>query len=1551
MAGKIMIGASLPSDAGGASDSDGASDVWFLDCRLRIGRSSGTALWALGWRIWNPFGLLLPTGRWPIESAPMNQSCFVFQSAARLRLYRALTLIFACLQPLAQAAWQPAKGPLITRWAKDVSPEKTHPEYPRPQMERAAWLNLNGLWDYAVADREAAQPTQWDGQILVPFPVQSALSGVMKTVSENQRLWYHRSFVVPAAWQGKRVILNFGAVDWEAKVLVNGQKLGAHRGGYDGFRFDITGALKSSGEQEIVVTVWDPTDAGTQPRGKQVRKPNGIWYTPTTGIWQTVWLEPVSATHLEALKIIPDVDGKSVQIGAAIASEGGAVTVKCTILDKGRVVGEASITDGNTAPSGTVQPRLTLPVPDPKLWSPSAPFLYDLKLVVLRNGREVDRVSSYFGMRKIALGKDKKGFTRLLLNNQPLFQLGPLDQGFWPDGLYTAPTDEALRYDIEMTKKLNFNLIRKHVKIESDRWYYWCDRLGLLVWQDMPSGDKYISGRDPDIQRTEQSGKQFETELKALVEGRGNHPCIVMWVPYNEGWGQWDTARIVELIKSWDSSRLVNNTSGWTDRGVGDVNDIHRYPGPAAPKPEEKRAGVLGEFGGLGLPVSGHTWQNEKNWGYRSFTNSAALTGAYVDLMLKLYPLIGAEGLSAAVYTQTTDVEVEVNGLMTYDRAMTKMDADIIAAANKRAYEVGIPQQAFRPPSVPLVACDPYFSIWSPADRLTDVPTSHWTTRPHRLTSLVRIDDKAYRIMGNEPADVPPLTQSSLKVLPTRTIYTFDGAGVRLTLTFMTPALPDDLDVLSRPVTYLTWDVKATDGTRHAVKIYYDNTAEPVVNEPTQAVVWETGTSIGGTVTAEAKGRKPQPSQVESIAFVKFGSKDQPVLAKKGDDLRIDWGYLYTAAPAEQLASHVVAPVRCRRQFAEQGSLPSTEELSQPRAVNNDGPVAAFSFDLGEVGARSVSRWLMLAYDDRYSIQYFQRNLRPYWCRDMPDAQESGIEAAGLLLVSATEYKELQKRCAAFDEELMADLRRIGGEKYAQMCALAYRQCFAGNKIAADENGQPLLFPKENTSNGCIGTVDVIYPMAPQFLFFGPSLTKAMLVSNLDYAGSPRWKFPFAPHDLGTYPQANGQVYGGGERTEDNQMPVEETGNMIILVAALAQMEGNADFAGKYWPVLQKWADYLKAKGFDPENQLCTDDFAGHLAHNVNLSGKAIVALGAFGKLCQMRGETAPAKEYTELAKEYAARWVKEADDGDHFRLAFDKPGSWSQKYNLVWDRILGLNLFPAQVLRKEMDYYRKNLNAYGLPLDNRKPYAKIDWTVWTATLTGSRADFAALIDPAYQYLNDTPDRVPVNDLYWTKTGREAGMHARPVVGAFLIKGLYDPALWKKWARRDRTKAANWAPLPTPPKISVVVPTSEETPQRWHYTTQKPTNGWFGAGFDDQSWSEGPGGFGTEGTPGAVVRTEWKTSDIWLRREFTMPQGKSNNLCLRVHHDEDAEVYINGVQVLNAAGYTTEYDLLPLPPTGKAALKPGKNLFAVHCKQTVGGQYVDVGLVDVVVGK
>jgi len=592
----------------------------------------------------------------------------------KILLSGAMLMLILAGCTITDQTWQPIRGRLMTKWARNVTPDDVHPEYPRPQMVREQWLNLNGLWEYAIRTRDEVVPEVFDGNILVPFAVESALSGVGRSVGAEKMLWYRRTFQVPKNWNNKRILLNFGAVDWQTTVWINGRRIGEHRGGYDAFTFDITDALIQSGPQEIVLAVWDPIDQGKQPRGKQVSNPHGIWYTSVTGIWQTVWLEPVEDAHIEKLAILPDIDAETVTIQTKISKPAQKFELSFEVLAEGQKLANISAGVGSSA---------VISLHNPELWSPESPFLYNLKVTLLdKKGRIHDEISSYFGMRKISLGKDVHGITRICLNNKPLFQLGPLDQGWWPDGLYTAPTDAALRNDIEVMKQFGFNMVRKHVKIEPDRWYYWCDKLGLMVWQDMPSGDEYIGRDEPDLQRSPESAARFEFELQRMIDYFSNHPSIVMWVPFNEGWGQYDTPRIVALIKQQDPTRLVDCASGWVDRGVGDVHDVHAYPGPAMPDPEQNRAVVLGEFGGLGLPLQGHTWQDEKNWGYRTFTDAQQLTRAYSDLFKKLKPL-KAKGLSAAIYTQLTDVEIEVNGLMTYDRAVIKMNPDQVARINK----------------------------------------------------------------------------------------------------------------------------------------------------------------------------------------------------------------------------------------------------------------------------------------------------------------------------------------------------------------------------------------------------------------------------------------------------------------------------------------------------------------------------------------------------------------------------------------------------------------------------------------------------------------------------------------------------------------------------------------------------------------------------------------------------------------------------------------------------------------------------------------------------
>ncbi len=582
----------------------------------------------------------------------------------------AILLIQGCSES-EHHGWEIADSPLLTHWATEINPENVWQEYPRPQMVRQEWLNLNGLWDYAIVTEDSS-PMQFDGRILVPFPVESALSGVGKRVAENQRIWYQREVKVPVGWVDKIILLHFEASDWETTLYIDGKKVGEHRGGYDPFSFDITPFVKPGKRCIVRVSVWDPTDKGFQPRGKQVGQPRGIWYTPSSGIWQTVWMEPVGRSYMERFFVTTDIDQGMINIVPSIKNASDELEIDITVSDNGREVAKKAYVPGQD---------IMMLIPDAELWSPENPHLYDLRMRLIAGGEVIDEVGSYFGMRKIAVVQDELGYNRLALNNEILFQNGPLDQGFWPDGLYTPPSDAAMKYDIEKTISMGFNMLRKHVKVENRRFYHWCDRLGMLVWQDMPSAAGFIAPDDEDLQPSEEHKDQFEYELEHMILTHFNHPSIVMWVPFNEGWGQYDTERIVGWIKSTDSTRLVNNASGWTDRGVGDVIDIHHYPDPRCPDPEENRASVLGEFGGLGLYVEGHVWQ-EENWGYEKMQEVDELLVKYEDFYREINRMKDECGLAAAVYTQTTDVETETNGLMTYDRAEVKMGVQNIYNAH-----------------------------------------------------------------------------------------------------------------------------------------------------------------------------------------------------------------------------------------------------------------------------------------------------------------------------------------------------------------------------------------------------------------------------------------------------------------------------------------------------------------------------------------------------------------------------------------------------------------------------------------------------------------------------------------------------------------------------------------------------------------------------------------------------------------------------------------------------------------------------------------------------
>ena len=585
-------------------------------------------------------------------------------------------IIFLTLNVLGQ--WSPAGDKIKTDWASKIDPENVLPEYPRPIIERTDWKNLNGLWDYAILPAGQAEPRNFDGKILVPFAVESSLSGVRKEVGEKNELWYKRTFTVPASWKGKNILLNFGAVDWKAEVFINDIKIGTHTGGYTPFCFDITPFLKS-GEQKLTVKVWDGTDRGFQPRGKQVSRPQGIWYTAVTGIWQTVWLEPVNDKHITNVYTISDIDNSRLSVNVNAKNTQLSDIVEVKVINNGKVIASAKATACQT---------LDLNIPDVMLWSPESPFLYDMEIILFSNGKIIDKVKSYCAMRKISSKRDENGIVRLQLNNKDYFQFGPLDQGWWPDGLYTAPTDEALAYDIQKTKDLGFNMIRKHVKVEPARWYTHCDRLGILVWQDMPSGDrspqwqnrKYFDGTE--LKRTPESEANYRKEWKEIIDLARPHPSIVIWIPFNEAWGQFKTEEITEWTKTYDPSRLVNPASGGNFYRTGDIFDLHNYPGPEMYLYDAERVTVLGEYGGIGLPLEGHLWQTDRNWGYIQFKNSKEVTDEYIKFAEQLKKMIKS-GFSAAVYTQTTDVEGEVNGLMTYDRKLVKLEEERTRKVNR----------------------------------------------------------------------------------------------------------------------------------------------------------------------------------------------------------------------------------------------------------------------------------------------------------------------------------------------------------------------------------------------------------------------------------------------------------------------------------------------------------------------------------------------------------------------------------------------------------------------------------------------------------------------------------------------------------------------------------------------------------------------------------------------------------------------------------------------------------------------------------------------------
>ncbi len=825
------------------------------------------------------------------------------------------------------------------------------------------------------------------------------------------------------------------------------------------------------------------------------------------------------------------------------------------------------------------------------------------------------------------------------------------------------------------------------------------------------------------------------------------------------------------------------------------------------------------------------------------------------------------------------------------------------------------PLPSFRPPAVPLLTYDPYLNIWADCTHLAYHPTKDWANNVKNLVSVVRIDGRSFRLMGAAPAYLPALHQKSVVVWPLRSIYRFVGHGIALKLTFMTPRLPNNLAACGRPVTYITWRVKSTNGHSHSVQIYYSTSTAIVESKPGQKLVCRS-------------------QRGDSLLTLKAGLKNQYVLQSRPPNL--SWGYIDTSAPAKQASGTIGDETKLETQFVSSGGLKAAGGGGLSPVSSAGVPVEAISMNLGSVGNKSVSRHVLVALDEQYCVNLNGTWLRPYWMHEFPTA-------FAMLSSAEAQYRSLRAECRTFDHKLWKSCAAVGGQKYAQLCALSYREAIGMMGMAEDANGKPLLFTDENTSGGDIATVDVIYPAAPMFLLLNPDLMKSMMVSVFQFCNKKYWPQPFSIHDLGAYPNAMGHIHGGGEN-----MPVEESSNMILLTAAIAQAEdGKHGFADEHWALLTKWVHYLAKNGFDPGDQLCTDDFAGPMAHNANLSVKAINAIGAYAYLCTLRGETSRAAKYRALAKKFVGQWEKAdiSSDGTHYRLGFKSPHSWSQKYNMIWSNVLGLHLFPRSVQHKELAYYMTKMQVFGLPLDSRKLYTEDPWNFFTASLDPGSVYFHRIMDGVYHFADQTRNRVGFADFYWTNNARCAGMYARPVMGSIFMTMLTHKKLWHTWAAAGEKLTGDFAPLPEPPTWRAVVPAANQSAQAvlWHYTLTKPASDWTGPNFDEAGWKTGPAGFGTA-DPGVTPKTVWTTDNIWLRRHFVMPAGHEARLAVYCYHDQGLQLYINGVLAATVRGYSTSYVPLQLTPAGKKALHPGKNLMAVHVHQTTGGQFFDLGL-------
>ena len=813
-------------------------------------------------------------------------------------------------------------------------------------------------------------------------------------------------------------------------------------------------------------------------------------------------------------------------------------------------------------------------------------------------------------------------------------------------------------------------------------------------------------------------------------------------------------------------------------------------------------------------------------------------------------------------------------------------------------------ERQFRPPAVPLLTTDPFFSVWSAADRLTDADTTHWCGAKQPIGLAVTANGKEYRLLGSEKTiDAPAMEQVSLEVLPLTTVARFKGDGLEAELRFAVCALPERLEALSRPVAYVSLSVRSASGKEVPATVRLVVSGELATNENDAL----------------------QRVEVRKMSFgeaVVIGRTEQRPLSEKGDTIRCNWGRFWAVAPK---GAKVSAP---------QGELPAGKVRAE----------LAWKVEKG----RSQ---MMFAYDDIVSLSFLEEDMRAWWQRD-------GKTFEKMLAEAAAERREiLGKLIPERDRQLMADFRRVGGEKYARLAALAWRQSFAACKLVADPTGKPLYFSKENGSNGCMGTVDLLYPQLPHLLLTGPTLVEATLAPIMVYSDSERWPWKHAPHDVGTYPLGNGQVYGMWG-AEPGRMPVEESGNMLIAMAALSKLRGNAEFASQWWPVLTKWAQYLRNLGTDLGDQLSTDDFAGHLSHNANLSIKSILGIRAYAYMAQLRGEGDVAAEWIGVAEKMTKEWLEIAPGGRYgsYRLTFDKPDSWSMKYNLVWDRLLGFNLFPPEVAERELAAYRKLLLPYGLPLDSRKDWTKVDWLVWSATLTGKRDDFDAMIDGLYRFADETKERKPFSDFYHADTSRWEAFIARSVIGGIMIPLLYEKDGWTKYASLDKTPPFRGKYF-TPPKFEFVTLTPDDTFGRaleWKWMGDNPPEGWYKPGFDDSSWRVGQAPFANwdfrNDFKKFKTNTDWPkdVSRIHVRRYFTIedkiPDAEGWKLGLELLHDEEALIYLNGKEIGFIGAHNWSYDRYRLPlPLG--AIKKGRNLLAVMVHNTHGRACFDMNLV------